>query len=69
MTSAKQQTLLFIDDHHILYRSGTHRTIHPMQRHSTTPIISSTYPWELAIGWMSIYNDPRTGKYQIWYQA
>ena len=26
-------------------------------------------PWEIAIGWVSDYRDPVTGRYQLWYQA
>ncbi len=63
------QTLLFVDDHHILYRSGTRRAIHPLTRHNSEPVIAATHPWELAIGWMSVYRNPNTGKYQLWYQA
>ena len=66
---AARQTLLFVDDHHILYRSGTRRAIHPLTRHSTQPVIPATHPWELAIGWMSVYREPDSGKYQLWYQA
>ena len=69
MRQYSRSTLLFVDDHHILYRSGTRRTIHPLTRHSTEPVIPATHPWELAIGWMSVYRDPDTGKYQLWYQA
>ncbi|NKB71690.1 MAG: hypothetical protein GKR89_31835 [Candidatus Latescibacteria bacterium] len=69
MPAPNQQTLLFVDDHHILYRSGTRRNIHPMQRHGANPVIPPTHPWELAIGWMSVYRNPDSGQYQLWYQA
>ncbi len=64
-----QQTLLFADDHHILYRSGTQRIFTPPKRHSNNPVLSPDKPWEVAIGWTSIYHNPKTGKYQLWYQA
>src|SRR4051812_7717729 len=67
--SAKGRTLLFVDDHDILYRSGTTRVLHPVKRHADKPLISQTKPWEVAIGWTSVYCDPKTGKYQLWYQA
>ena len=63
------QTLLLADDHHILYRSGTQRTITPPKRHSNNPVVSPDKPWEVAIGWTSIYHNPQTGKYQLWYQS
>src|SRR5262249_46023046 len=63
------RTLLFWDDHDVLYRSGTERVLHPAKRHSDRPVIAQTLPWEVAIGWTSVYRDPKTGKYQLWYQA
>jgi hypothetical protein len=64
------QTLLFIDDHHILYRSGTERLSTPFQRHADNPLIASQeYPWEVALAWSSIYRNPDSGVYQLWYQA
>jgi hypothetical protein len=64
-----RKTLLLADDHHILYRAGTRRVLHPAQRHPANPLVSPTLPWEVAIGWTSIWHDPTTGKYQLWYQA
>jgi len=66
---AAGRTLMFVDDHDILYRSGTTRVLHPAVRHPENPLISQTKPWEVAIGWTSIYRDPSSGKYQLWYQA
>jgi hypothetical protein len=67
--SAKGRTLLFVDDHHVLYRSGTRRFVRPADRRATTAMIRQEKPWELAIGWTSIYRNPKTGKYQLWYQG
>ena len=67
--SAAGRTLLLVDDHHVLYRSGTRRLLHKAERRALEPIIAETKPWELAIGWTSIYRHPATGKYQLWYQA
>lgn len=64
-----QQTYLFADDHHILYRSGTQRILNLPKRHSNNPLVSPDKPWEVAIGWTSIYHNPETGKYQLWYQS
>jgi hypothetical protein len=61
--------MMFVDDHDILYRSGTVRVMNPTRRHSDTALISQTKPWEVAIGWVSVYRDPKTGRYQLWYQA
>jgi len=64
------RTILFVDDHDILYRSGTERVLTPFKRHASNPVVPAReFPWEVAIGWTSIYRDPDTGKYQLWYQA
>ncbi len=62
-------TILFIDDHDILYRSGTQRVLNSPVHHHTNPLIKSDRPWETAIAWTSAYRDQHTGKYQLWYQA
>jgi hypothetical protein len=66
---AKGRTLLMVDDHDILYRSGTTRELHPAKRHSDRPLIAMDKRWEVGIAWTSIYRNPDTGKYQLWYQA
>lgn len=58
-----------MDDHDILYRSGTKRVLHPPTKHPQNPLITEDKPWELAIGWTSVHRDAKTGKYQLWYQA
>lgn len=68
-TPAKGRTLLLVDDHDILYRAGTQRVLHQPRRHAKNPLIGEVKPWELAIGWTSIFRNPRTGTYQLWYQA
>ena len=68
--SASARTLLFVDDHDILYRSGTERVLHSLKRYAGNPIISGRdKPWEAAIAWTSAYRDPKNGHYQLWYQA
>lgn len=62
-------TVLLVDDHDILYRAGTKRVLHPARRHSVDPLVGEDKPWELTIGWMSVYRNPASGKYQLWYQA
>lgn len=66
---ADERVYLFVDDHHVLYRSGTKRVFHPATVHPDNPLIREDQPWEMAIGWTSVYRDPETGKYQLWYQA
>jgi dienelactone hydrolase len=63
------RTILFVDDHAVLYRSGTRRVLHPAVAHPKNPVIREDRAWEMAIGWTSVYRDPETGKYQLWYQA
>lgn len=66
---AKGRTLLLVDDHDVLYRSGTQRVAGVPVRHSERAILSSDQEWEMLIGYTSIYRNHQTGKYQLWYQA
>lgn len=63
------RTILLVDDHDVLYRSGTQRFLNLPTRRSTNALVAMTKPWETAIGWTSIYRNSKTGKYQLWYQA
>jgi hypothetical protein len=63
------QTILFVDDNAILYRSGTRRVVQQPERHAANPVIGETKPWEVAIGYCTVYRDIRTGLYQCWYQS
>ncbi len=64
------QTLLFVDDHDILYRPGTTRRLRPLDRCPQNPILPARdKPWEINIGWVGNAYDPATGVYQLWYQA
>ena len=67
--AALGRTILLVDDHDVLYRSGTRRVLHPARRHAANPLIKPDKPWETQIAWNSVWRDPRTGKYQLWYQA
>lgn len=67
--SAAEQHILFVDDHEILYRSGTERRLHPATLNPSNPVIREEEAWEMAIGWTSVHRDSKTGKYQLWYQA
>lgn len=62
-------TLLLVDDENILYRSGTNRVLHPAEKVSHNPLLVPEHPWEGALAWSSIYRNPATGKYQLWYQS
>ena len=42
----EERTLLFADDHHVLYRAGTRRIATPPTRHPANPLIAPTEPWE-----------------------
>jgi hypothetical protein len=67
---APGRTILLIDDHDVLYRSGTERVLVPFERHPGNPLIKDRgRPWEVALAWNSVYRDPQTGRYQLWYQA
>ncbi|GIT38724.1 MAG: hypothetical protein Ct9H300mP7_6450 [Verrucomicrobiota bacterium] len=55
------QTILFVDDNAILYRSGTRRVVQQPERHAANPVIGETKPWEVAIGYCTVYRDIRTG--------
>ncbi len=63
------RTILFVDDHDVLYRAGTRRVLNLPVRHAKNPLITEDKPWELAIGWTSVVRNPQSGKYQLWYQA
>ncbi|HOW73512.1 MAG TPA: hypothetical protein PKY77_23165 [Phycisphaerae bacterium] len=67
--SGSARTILLVDDADVLYRSGTRREVRPFTRHHANPLIRCDKPWEVAIAWMSVYRNPETGLYQLWYQA
>lgn len=64
-----ERTILFVDDHDVLYRSGTKRVLQQPRSHAANPVIAETKPWELAIAYCSVIRDPKTGKYSAWYQS
>lgn len=69
---ASAETLLFVDDHEILYRSGTKKQVHQLEKFKGNPVITPDnpeLPWEKAIQWVSVHRDAKTGKMQLWYQA
>ena len=71
-SEARAETLLFVDDHEILYRSGTQQVVHPLKKYLGNPVVTPDnpeLPWEKSIQWVSVYRDPLSGKLQMWYQA
>lgn len=67
--AAEPRTILFADDEDVLYRPGTIKRVVELKRHSVDPVIPPDKPWEAMLGWTSVYRDPETGRYQLWYQA
>lgn len=66
----KSETILFVDNHDILYYAGLKRKIRPLTRNTNNPLISSgDKPWEKYIAYNSVYKNPKNGKYQMWYQS
>ncbi len=63
------KTLLLVDDTDILYRPGTMRVINQAVRPKNNHLIQEDNPWEECIGYCSVYRNPKTGKYQMWYQT
>ena len=63
------RTILLVDDHDVLYRAGTVRVLRPLDRAAENPVIAADKPWETLIAYCSVYRDPGTGHYQLWYQA
>jgi hypothetical protein len=61
------RTLLFVDDHEILYRSGTRRELHSPQRHVGNPVLTGPNEYS-QVGYCSVHRDDATGRYQMWYQ-
>ncbi len=67
-SQAAERTILFVDDEDVLYRPGTIKRVVEFKR-SADPVIPPDKTWESMLGWTSVYRDPQTGKYQLWYQA
>jgi hypothetical protein len=64
-----ERTILFVDDHDVLYRAGTRKEVVPLRKFEGNPVITPEKPWEAMLGWVSTYRDPQTGRCQMWYQA
>jgi hypothetical protein len=61
------ETILLVDDHDVAYRSGTKRVLHSPVRHAGNPVLTGPEPRN-QFGYCSLYRDPDTGRYQLWYQ-
>ena len=64
-----ERVLLFVDDHDVLYRPGTVRELRPLDRYAKNPVVPAEQDLEHVIGYCSVYRDPKSGEYQLWYQA
>lgn len=67
--STLPRTILFVDDDDVLYRPGTLKRVVEFKKFSSDPVIVPDKLWEGMIGWSSVYRNPATGKFQLWYQA
>jgi hypothetical protein len=65
--AAAPRTILLVDDHDVLYRSGLKRELQPLVRSPKNPLIPGSPKGQLA--YCSTYRNPETGKYQFWYQT
>ncbi|MSU23269.1 MAG: hypothetical protein EXS32_05525 [Opitutus sp.] len=63
------RTILFVDDDDVLYRPGTIKRIVPFRKAANNPVVPPNKAWEGMLGWTSVYRNPQTGKFQMWYQA
>lgn len=63
------RTVLFVDDHEVLYRPGTRRVLRPADPHSGNPVLGDEKPWERTVAYNTVHRDSVTGRYQMWYQA
>lgn len=63
------RTILFVDDRDVLYRSGTEKQVVQYTKDAGNPVIAPMRNWEGMLGWVSVYRDPKTGRFQLWYQA
>ncbi|MBI5758255.1 MAG: hypothetical protein HZA46_07045 [Planctomycetales bacterium] len=61
------RTLLFVDDHEVLYRAGTRRELHSPVRHDANPLLTGPEPRN-QVGYCSVHRDATSGRYQLWYQ-
>ena len=63
------RTLLLVDDDEVLFRPGTIKRVMEFKKFSADPVVAPDKAWEGMLGWTSVYRNPQTGKFQLWYQA
>jgi hypothetical protein len=61
------ETLLFVDDHDILYRPATKRVLHQPVRHEANPLLIGP-SIKHQVAYCSVYHDIGKGRWQMWYQ-
>ena len=67
-TTDRRRTLLFVDDHDVLYSAGLRRQLQPLERHSPgTPVIAADRPYEELLAYAAVHIIG--GEYRMWYQA
>lgn len=66
-TEPSARTLLFVDDHEILYRPGTRRALQVPIRHPANPLIVGP-TIKNQVSYCSVHRDAVTQRYQMWYQ-
>lgn len=65
-----QKTLLFVDNNDILYYAEVTRILRPLTRNENNPLLcSEDKSWEKYLAYNSVYRNPETGHYQMWYQS
>ena len=68
-TADRRRTLLFVDDHNVLYSAGLSRPqLQPLERHTPgVPVIATDQPYEKLLGYAAVHIVD--GEYRMWYQA
>ncbi len=68
LAAAAPQTVLFVDDHDVLYCAGAQRVLHQPQRHAKNPLLAGA-TIKNQVSYSSVYRDTASGRYQMWYQV
>ena len=63
--SPRNRTLLFIDEHEVLYSSAVARELRPLTRHTPgTPVLPMDRPWEKLLAYSAVH--VVDGEYRMW---
>eukprot|EP00940_MAST-03C_sp_MAST-3C-sp2_P001970 g1970.t1 len=65
--SSAVRTMLFLDDHHVLYTAGLKKTLEPLRRTLEDPVLSPTMPWEGLLAYNAVHFV--NGTFRMWYQS